>query len=147
MEVESNIVNTLYVQPEGSGLCGPYSIAHLADITPEDSISYCKAANNWTRKVPNGMTTRQMYNALQYMGYKCEPRMRLLYKGETLPKICLLGVRWWAPGTTAHGDGHWVYYNRGWVACSGPSQAGIYKLSEYLKDREGVCISYLRVDK
>lgn len=144
-----DVVNTVYVQPIGSGLCGPYTIAHLADITPEESVAACKAANDWVRKVPNGLTTRQMYKALRWLGYQCEPRMRLWYQsaGEKLPDVCILCIKWWAPGETAHGTGHWVYYNRGWVVCSGPSMAGVYNLKKYMSDREGVCISYLEVTK
>jgi hypothetical protein len=66
-----DVVHTVYVQPIGSGLCGPYTIAHLANITPEESMEVCKAANDWVRKVPNGLTTRQMYKALRWLGYQC----------------------------------------------------------------------------
>jgi len=142
-----DVVRTLYTQPEHSNYCGVFTVAHLANILPEEAEIAFLCTGMTKRQLKRGTTVKEVSAAIIFLGYKTPGRLHLMQPGERLPNRCILNIRWYNPGTEQHGKGHWVLYNGGWVACSGPDRSGIWKYDEYLKDRIGVNVSYLLADK
>lgn len=137
----------VYLQPNGTGLCGQYAVANLTGCTPEESIkAFGKPGGN---KRKTGTQTKDVAVALKALGYSSNERMQLITPDTDLPDMCLIAVGWYGPpidsGLRRGVAAHWIAYKKGKIICSGH---GICKsLKEYTEKYNGYASGYLEIKK
>lgn len=133
---------TVYVQK--GNLCGIFALAHYCLIDPDTAYAIMCHANN-KRNFNSGATTRHIHHGLKYLNYEAPQHCKLLPMGAKPPDRCIVCIRWIEPGTTRHGSGHWAVYDHGYIICSGPAMAGIFKFNDYISTRKGCYTAYLPI--